>query len=1453
MIDHVIAFSVRRRWLVVLAAVILAIWGGWAALVTPIDAIPDLSENQVLVFTDWPGHGPTEIEDQVSYTLALELKGVAGVRVVRSSSDVGFSSVAVVFEDHVSVEAARKRVGETLARSAARFPAGASPRLGPDAAATGQIFWYTVEGAHTDPGRLRAIQDLYVRPQLAAVPGVAEVASVGGLPLEYQVELDPHRLRVFGIAPGAVAEAVARANVAVGGNVVHKGNAEYVARGVGWLGARAGQPDAGFEPQRVIRDLEQVPLTAADGSTVTVADVARVQLGSAPRRGVLEKDGTEATGGVVMMRPGENPLEVTRRLRDKILELQPGLPHGVRVVAVYDRTPLVRGAVGTVTRTLAEAILTATVCILLVLRHARTALVVAVTLPLAVLLSFGLMDLLRRLGVVDVQTNLMSLAGLAISVGVLVDSSIVTAENVMHRLKRRHGDAPVMGDTRAEVTTACQQVGRPLAFVTLVLLVSFLPVFALGGLEGKMFHPLAYTKSFAMLAVGLLSVTLVPALCTWFVRGRLRSEEEVGLVRGLIRVYRPVLAYLLDRPAAIVWVVGLTFVLGAAPFGNGWLLRVVVAVAALGYLWAAGGGPVWSPPPVWGRGPNDPTPLPSHRTGNDSRPPTQTHPPKGGGDQTGLPPHDAAGASMVVRVSGAISLVLAGLVAQQVMTPLHHEFLTPLDEGMVMDMPITVPRMSSTQAADDLRARDMTFCRFPEVEMVVGKVGRAESAADPAPLDMIETMIGFRPREFWPRRCLRPADAERQALAVLDALLARNLVRLPDGMSRTDTATTAAMDAVARFDAQMREAAYQRNKEFERDLGPRLVRYLVEQLLEKLDANGALSRQVAEKGLAPLADALLAGHAAHLAMDPTPEAVAPVVREVLRKLADLGAVNPAADLGRVGGFHPAYWLRGETPTLVAVLTDAVRAMHRKRWAAHTTRLNAELLARGAGLYTRLSLEALLQTATVTDPPVRAAMQVWHRVRTGTTGPAKHHGGGGQHHHGGQVPLPFLEPVPDLDAIQSELTAAFARRLLLWPRDRVELAGFGGELDRAMQMPGWTNVWTMPIQNRVDMLSTGVNTTVGVRVLGRRLEDVVKASEEIAAVLKTVPGAADVIADPVRGKGYLEVVPDREKTARLGVAAGAVTDLVEIAVGGRVVTTTVEGRERHPVRVRYSRDSRTDEEAVRDLPVLARSRGGVSHVPLSAVADVRITEGPAAIKGENGLLRNYVRLNVRGRDAEEFVAAARQAVAARVRLPDGVFCEWTGQFEHQARARRTLTVAVPAVVLLIFLLLWRTYRDLADAALMLLAVPGALAGGVILQWLLGYPLSVAAWVGFIACFGMATSTGVIMLVYLRQAVADAGGLEKLTPERLREVVLDGAAHRLRPKLLTEVTTLVGLAPLLLATTTGAEVLRPMVVPAIGGLLIADEVIDLFLPVLFYRVRLRRLHQSMAGGKNSAISS
>lgn len=1377
MIDRIIAISIRHRWIAVALTILIAVWGIRSAYRTPVDAIPDLSEHQVIVFTEWPGRGPQEIEDFISYPLSLELKGLDGVRVVRSSSDVGFSLINVIFEDRVRWEDARRQVGMVLDRSTTRWPSGATPRLAPDASATGQIFWYTVEGKEFDLGRLRAIQDWFVRPQLAAVDGVAEVASVGGRSIEYHVLLDPHRLRARGVEATAVADAVRRANTAVGGNVVHLGNAEFVVRGSGWLGARQGKAEAAPDPQRIIRDLENVTVAGTNGAAIAISDVATVSLGGGPRRGILEKDGGEATGGVVMMKHGENPLTVTRRLRSKIQEIQPGLPHGVRVVPVYDRTPLIEGTIGTVTGTLLEAILTATVWIVIVLRHLRTAFVVAVTLPLAVLFSFGLADFLRRSGLVTVETNLMSLAGLAISIGVLVDSSIVMAENAMHRLKSQFGDAQVRGDTRDVVLAACREVGRPIFFSVLIMLLSFLPVFALGGLEGKMFHPLAYTKSFAMLGVGLLSITLVPALCTFFVRGRLKSEDDVALVRGIARVYRPMLAYLLDRPVAVVWIVGLTIVLGVAPLGYDTLLRTVTILVAFAVAWMAN--------------------------------------------------------SVFTRIVAPLAIVMAGLAAGQWMTPLPREILTPLDEGMAMDMPITVPSMSSTQAADDLLARDMILCRFPEVEMVVGKAGRAETATDPAPLDMIETMIGFRPKEFWPRRCLRPADAERQARAVLDELVAQGILRDPG--DRTNVANAAAMEAVALFDAQIREAAYQQVKEFERELGRRQVRFVVERIVDRLATAGVIA---SGSDVAPLVQSVLSGHIAHLGMEPTPEAVAAVAGDTIAALHERNAIAADADLSRLtmgplvrGRNALRGFFGGDEQSFVDGLTDEVRQNHRLQWRAFSVKLNATLLDRAAGLYTRIVLELLLGSGEVLSPQVAAAVQEWHRIRT--TPPA-----GKSHHHGGGS-LPFLDPVPDVDAIQPRLTAQFARTLLLWPRDRVELAGFGGEMDRAVQMPGWTNVWTMPIQNRVDMLATGVNTTIGVRVLGRRLDDVVRASEEIAAVLKTIPGAADVIADPVRGKGYLEVVPDRERMARHGADAAAVTDLIEIAIGGRIATETVEGRERHPVRVRYGRAFCEDAEAIRSLPVRVVTEKGQSYVPLSTVADVRLAEGPAAIKSENGLLRNYVRLNVRGRDATEFVEAARTALASRIHLPDGVHVEWTGQFEHEARARRTLVIAIPAVIGLIALILWWTYRDVADAGLMLLAVPGALAGGIILQWLLGYPLSVSSWVGSIACFGMATSTGIIMLVYLRQAVANATTAGTMTPDRLRQAVLDGATQRLRPKLLTEATTLFGLAPLLLATGTGSDVLRPMIVPVLGGLLIADEVIDLFLPVLFYRIRLRRI--------------
>jgi Cu(I)/Ag(I) efflux system membrane protein CusA/SilA len=1288
MIERLIAFSIDHRAAVIVAAVVLGTWGTVAAYNTPVDAIPDLSENQVIVFTGWDGHSPREVEDQVTFPLSSQLQGIRGVRVVRSSSDFNFSMIHVIFDDSVDFPTARNRVIERLARAREFLPEGVAPSPPPDAAATGQIFWYTVEGGGLDLGALRAVQDGFVRPQLSSVPGVAEVASVGGYPVEIQVNVDPAALRARQVTFALVASAVAQSNGSVGGPLIQKANAEYIVRSVGRLGAVPKSGDEAFSPAQAVRDLEDAAIAADGSSAARVADVAKVALGPGPRRGVLEKDGNEVVGGVVLLAYGENPLEVTRRIKAKIRDLQPGLPDGVRIVPFYDRTPLIRGALRTVLGTIAEAVLTSTICVLVILLHLRASFVIALTVPLAALASFAMMGTLRSTGVMDVQTNIMSLAGIAISVGVLVDSSIVMVENAMHALRDHFGDAPARGDVRPIVLAACQTVGRPIFFSVLIMLLSFLPVFALSGMEGKMFRPLAVTKSLALFAVAILAVTLIPALCTVFLRGRMRGERESWLVRSVIDVYRPVLSSLLDRPAPLAWVLGVTLVVGLAPLGIPLLFRATLLLALIA---------------------------------------------------AGMSARTSRGRGLALG-----SLVLVAVSADLLITPLGREFITPLDEGMVMDMPITVPRASITESADDLKARDMILCRFPEVDMVVGKAGRAESPSDPAPMDMIETMVNFRPREFWPRRKMSRADAERQVRAVYQALKDRRLIRPPDDPEATLAATVE--DVLARFDVVIREFAYQRNKELERDLGT-------------------------------------------LTTDPD---------------------------------EPDF------------------ARQQSRWHEHVIALNDALVPRAAESFTRLALEDILSRCGSTDPNLAAFVAEVRALRERTSTEARSAG----HHHGTSSPVLESDPAPVLDALQAELSAAFARRLTLSRKDREELVGFGADLDRAVQMPGWTNVWTMPIQNRVDMLATGVNTDVGVRVLGPRLDEVVAVSEQVAAVLKRLPNAVDVVADPIRGKGYVDVRPDRDRALKQGVTIGAINAAVEGALGGVVVSTATRGRERLPVRVRYGRDWRGDEEAIRNVlvPSLRLDPDGrPRQVQLAEVADVSLTEGPATIKGENSLLRNYVRLNVRGTSSSAFVDSARPVVAREVKLPGGVVLEWTGQFEHERRARRTLALIVPLVVLLIFAILYWTYHDLADALAVMLAVPGAIAGGVFFQWLLGFKFSVTVWVGYIACFGMATSTGIIMMVYLREAVALAGGLERIGEARLRRAVLEGAVHRLRPKLLTEGTVLLGLAPMLWASGVGSEVIRPMAAPVLGGVLIADEVIDLLLPVVFYQVRLRRLRR------------
>ncbi|MCC6127237.1 MAG: efflux RND transporter permease subunit [Pirellulales bacterium] len=1219
MIERIIEFSIRNRFVVILLAIITAVWGVYCVIHTPVDAIPDLSENQVIVFTDWMGRSSREIEDQITYPLSVNLQGLAGVKTVRSSSEFNFSMINVIFEDHVDFYFARQRVLERLALANTFLPPGVTPYMAPDATALGQIFWYTVEGEGYDLGRLRAIQDWYVRYQLNSVPGVAQVASVGGFPIEYQIDVDPRKLRAYGVTLGEIYSAVARSNSAVGGRVIQKGNAEYIVRGVGWITSLA--------------DIENIVVKTnpESGTPVFVSNLATVSRGSEFRRSVLEKDGNEVVGGVVMMRHGENPLAVTETIKKKIEKLQAGLPPGVKIVPFYDRTRLIHGAIGTLTEILTHEMIIASLAILLILMHFRSALVICITLPMAVLISFIMM---RYFGI---ASNIMSLAGIAVSIGILVDQAIVMVENATHHLTQHFGKEKVKGDIRELVIPACRTVGRPIFFSVMIILLSFIPVFALTGQEGKTFHPLAFTKSFAMIGVAILSITLVPAMIPTFIKGRLRSEEESWIVRSLIGIYKPVLNWAMNYPKTVNW--------------------FFIVLLALGW---------------------------------------------------------------------------------HLSTKLGREYMPELDEGSILDMPVTVPRASVSQVADDLKARDAVLRQFPEVEQIVGKAGRADTPTDPSPIEMVETVINLRPKEFWPKRKLEYKDAERQIAVVWQAiddrgLIKINLLNVINLQNLNYDSVT--MNVVMRFDEVMRNLAMQRIREFEKNASP-----------------------------LPL---------------------------------------------------------GEGP--------GVRADDLKK-------LNYELIDQAAGAFNWYCLEEIRKEAL--------NQGLWNGGRK------------------------LSDDDEALKKIRAELDPPFAKKLLLWRKTKNEIVK---EMDSVMQMPGWGNIWTQPIINRINMLSTGIRTMIGVKVYGGDSKKIYRIAQDIEAELKKIPGAVDVTLEQTHGKGYLVIEIDRRKAARYGVNVGDIQDVIEVALGGKPITMTVEGRERFPVRLRYARAWREDEEQVKNLLVSGGSAGmaagtssmnvgsagGMSgpsqpaknaaektvpmQIPLSAVADVRIEEGPSMIRSENGMLCSYVYLNVRDRDIMSLVEECQRVLDEKIkpRLPQGMYYEFSGQFEHQIRARQTLQIVFPAVIVLIFVILYLTYNDLMDAVLMMMAVPEALVGGIFFLWLFDYNFSVAVWVGFIACFGMATETGIIMLVYLREAIERRGGLEKIgSLEELRQAVLEGAVHRLRPKLLTEGVAIVALAPMLWMTGVGHEVIAPLAAPVLGGLLVSDEVVDIFIPVRFYWVRRAR---------------
>ena len=1031
MINRIIEFSMKNRWLILAVYAALAAWGYWALLHTPIDAIPDLSENQVIVFTEWQGRSPQEVEDQITYPLTVNLQGLPHVRTVRSSSAFGFSMVNVIFEDSVDIYFARTRVLERLSLAGSFLPAGVTPMMGPDATGVGQVYWYTVEGPY-DSGTLHSIQDWFVKYQLNSVPGVAEVASVGGFVKQYQIDLDPIKLRAYNVALKDVVSAVERSNNNVGAKVIEAGDTEEMVRGIGLISG--------------LKDIEDISLGSFNGTPVTVGNVGSVQLGPEFRRGVLDKDGKEAVGGVVLIRYGANAREVIAAVKKKIGDIEPGLPPGVKIVPFYDRSTLIDHAVDTLRHALIEELILVTLAHVLFLWHFRSILVVTIPLPLAVLGAFLFM---KGAGI---SSNIMSLGGIAI--GVLVDAGIVMTENVIRQAEQyeeEHGDycAHIW-----EITLkAARLVGRPISFAMVIIILAFVPVFALTGMEGKMFHPLAFTKTFAMVCSTILAITLVPVLCTFLIRGKLHREDENPLMRVLRAIYRPVLA---------------------------WALR--------------------------------------HRA---------------------------------ITLCAALALLIAALYTA---TTIGSEFMPPLDEETALFMPITDPRISLTEASRILRQQDQIISADPAVAMVVGKVGRAETSTDPAPVNMSETTITFKPKEQWPKGLTK------------DAILSR-------------------------------------------------------------------------------------------------------------------------------------------------------------------------------------------------------------------------------------------------------------------------------LDTKLQIPGVTNIWTQPIRNRIDMLSTGIRTQVGIKVFGPDLGVIEAKSEEIKEVVARVPGAVDLYAERTTGSPYLEMTVDRAAADRYGLNVADVEDAIETAIGGKNLTTTIEGRQRFPVRVRYARDFRESPQQLDEVLVTGSSG---AQVPLSKVINMKTTMGPSMISSENGLLRGSVLLNVRGRDVGGFVDQAQREVAARVKMPPGYYMEWSGQYENQISARKRLELVIPIVLVVIFVLLYRTYHSAKEAAHVLLAVPFALSGGIFLVKILGLNFSVAVWVGFIALFGTAVQTAVVMVIYLEEAVTrrkDADG--RLTRAGLHAAVIEGALLRLRPKVMTVATVVAGLLPLLWSTRTGAEFMKPLAAPVLGGMLSSLIHVLIVTPVIFTWLREREL--------------
>lgn len=1092
MIERIIEFSARNKFIVLTAYLAITGWGVWSLMTTPLDAIPDLSENQVIVFTEWMGRSPKLVEDQVTFPLVTALQGVPEVTAIRAQSMFGMSFIYVIFTENTDPYWARSRVLERLATVQASLPNGATSQLGPDGTGVGHVFWYTLEGP-MDLGSLRAIQDWYIKLHLQGVAGVAEVASVGGFVRQYQIDVDPVKMKGYGVSLAEIRTAIMRSNNDVGGKILEMSDAEYFVRGQGYI--------------RDPADIENIAVGAGTGGVpILIKNVATVQLGGDIRRGALEKDGKgQVVGGIVVMRQGENAKAVIDRVKERLAQIQAGLPEGVVIKPAYDRSSLIMASVGTLERALIEEGLIVGVVVFLFLLHVRSVIRVIIEIPVAVLIAFICMKL------IGITSNIMSLGGIAIAIGVIVDASIVLVENAYRNVAlAQESGRDLTTDEFAEISIrSAKQVGRAIFFAVGIMVVSFLPVFLLEGQEGRLFRPLAFTKTFVLGGSAIIAITLVPVLMVLLTRGKFRREHQNPVTRFLHRIYEPVIRWALKHRATIIGV------------------NILALIACI--------------------------PMAMH---------------------------------------------------------IGSEFMPPLDEGSLLFMPVTLPNASITEVNRIMQVQDAIIASVPEVEHVLGKVGRAETSTDPAPVSMIETIIQLKPRSQW--------------------------------------------------------------------------------------------------------------------------------------------------------------------------------------------------------------------------------------RAGMT------------------------------------------------KD-----GIIAELDARLQIPGVRNGWTQPIINRINMLSTGVRTDLGVKIFGNNLDTLEALAIQAERILRGVSGSADLYAERTQGGSFVDINIDRGKVARYGISVGDVEDVVETGVGGENIGTVIQGRERFPIRVRFAREWRDNiqklgallvpvdvataeisapeaatgsngmmesqgmnggrampEQTIQAAPAFSPAFGlqrvsRRSYVPLIQLADIRVASGPPMISSENAQLRSIVYLNVRGRDMGSFVEEARATLQQRLHLPAGYTLQWSGQWENQLRAKGRLEVLMPVVLLVIFLMLYLTTRDITEALVVMLSVPFALVGGVFMIFFLGYNFSVAVWVGFIALYGVAVQTGVVMVVYLHEALDrrlrahQRGERGPITVQDIYDAAIEGSVLRLRPKVMTVTTALIGLIPIMWSTGVGADVMKPLATPMIGGLLTSAMHVLVVTPVLFVYMKLHAL--------------